>query len=721
QKSRIFLPDSIDFIKDFRAYGTIVNIDLPDKDGFSFLLETDSITAAKTVKTQVYLVCNLSGRSYLAKYNNFFPGSLISIIGTYHKGREKRNPGEFDYNTYLHSKNVSGIVTSYKSEDIQILSNKSESFKGFIYSVRTKFDNIISGLHTNETKALLRGLLLADRSEIDFETKTQFINAGVVHILAVSGLHVGFIALIFYAMCGRLNQYFRTIITISGIILFVFITGNPATVVRASVMAIILMISLLSDRTTNIYNSLAIAALLILSIDPSEVFNPGFQLSFSAVLSIAYFYPIISRQISKTGVRNKNLKNVLLFAAVSVSAQIGTMPFTLYYFGKISIVALFANLIVIPLTGVIIGTVIVTFAALPFSLWAASVFASANNLFSHFMFLIVKFAGTLQYSFIDVRNYSLNNALIFYLFLFSGIVILRYLSTFKAKLIVMLLIFLNIGLFSSIDDINLFAEDKLNVYMVDVGQGDSYLIKFPGGKTALIDGGNATQFYDNGERVILPLLHTLGINKIDYGFVSHIDADHYSGFVSLIEKQKLEKIFKPVPVIQSNKDMRFEKYLKSRNIPVEYYSRKQIKINNALIYILNDSSLDRNQSVSSNNRSGILKIVYGNTSFLFTGDLERNGEIYYRKYYADFLNSDVLKLGHHGSKSGTSSEFISSVSPEICLVSCGFKNLFQHPSDKVISRLKSAGAIIYRTDLQGGILLQSDGYVINKIDWKNYY
>ena len=240
-------------------------------------------------------------------------------------------------------------------------------------------------------------------------------------------------------------------------------------------------------------------------------------------------------------------------------------------------------------------------------------------------------------------------------------------------------------------------------------------------KSRDVDAGEATPFFDNGERTILPLLNKLGINKIDYGFVSHIDADHYSGFVSLIQRDKIKKIYKPPLDSESEKDLRFEKFLGVKGIPTEYYSKKEIKIGNALIFILNDSLYESDPSLTSNGRRGIFKIDYGNTSFLFTGDLETKGEMYYLNKYGNFLNINVLKVGHHGSKSGSSQRFISITSPEISLVSCGIKNKYGHPAEEVIDRLSRSNSLIYRTDNQGGVLLWSDGYKVYKIDWKNNY
>ena len=721
REDKNLIPDSIYVIKNFTAYGYVDEIDLPSQGGFSLILSTDSIMAHSTIKTRVKLLCNIHDDSLVSLYSHLKPGNIIQISGTYRKGREERNPGEFDYSKYLHSQNISGILSVYEKNNVTIISTHFDQVKEIIFSARKLIDEIITSMHNPSTAALLKGLILADRNDISFETKDQFINSGVVHILAVSGLHTGFIALIFFVLLGRLNLYLRSILTISGLILFMFITGIPASVFRAVVMAAVLITTFLLNRSTNIYNSLAIAALILLAADPSELFNPGFQLSFISVLSIAYFFPHFEKLLEKTGIKNKFLKNVLLFAALSLSAQTGTFPITLFYFGKFSLISILMNLAVIPLAGIIIGTAVTTIILFPVSVWAASIYAAANNMFTDMLMMLVKYAGSSGYAYLEVVKYSIADVLIFYLFALTGIFLMRHLKSFRTAIIFLILLTANIYIYSSPAETAMADRNKLDVLMLDVGQGDSFIIKFPGGKTALVDAGSASPYFDNGERIILPAMRRLGIEKFDYGFVSHIDADHYGGFISLIEKQKIKNIFKPFPDTTSEKDRRFEQYLRNKNIPVEYYERKSFTIEGTELFILNDNKQNYTGRNSLNNSSGIIKIIYGKTSLLFTGDIDYKGERYYAERYKRFLDSDVLKVSHHGSKSGSSEDFVKLVSPEISLISCGIKNRFGHPSGEVTDRLLNSGSEIFRTDREGCVLLQSDGMKISRIDWKNYY
>jgi len=254
--------------------------------------------------------------------------------------------------------------------------------------------------------------------------------------------------------------------------------------------------------------------------------------------------------------------------------------------------------------------------------------------------------------------------------------------------------------------------------MIDVGQGDSFLIKFPNGKTALIDAGEANPYFDNGEKVIIPLLDYLGINKIDYGFISHLDLDHYGGFVSLIYNNRIKEIYRPLPD-SSSKSQRLEKFLLANEIKTFAYSRTSFNIGNVRLYFLSDPSDIAFKKLSGNDKSGVIKIAYGKTSFLFVGDCEHPEEYYLATRFGKALDSDVLKVAHHGSSTGSSEAFVNLVTPKISLISSGIKNKFNHPAESVLNSLRKTDSKIYRTDLSGAVLLQSDGEKIEHSNWNS--
>jgi competence protein ComEC len=702
-------------------YGEVNEIELYKDFEIVFYVLTDSISFDnKLFITNDKLICKFRGDSLNRKYlyENLKPGNKIYLTGTYQKGRDRRNPDEFDYDRYLNSKGLTGLLISYDTDSIKILERKSDYFKSALFSLRKIIDDKIHKLHTPNTAALLRGLLLADRSEISYETKNEFINSGVIHILAVSGLHVGYILLIFIFLFGRFGIFTRSVLTIIGLLIFMFITGVPPSVFRATLMTITIILAFLSGRSTNIINSVSIAGVIILLFDPNEIYNPGFQLSFSAVLAIALLYPYFQKQIFKLKLKHKWIEYILLFCAVSISAHLGTIPFTLAYFSKLSVVSIFANLLVIPAVGVIIANAFATLFISFLSHQIASYFASANDLISWLMFKFIKFVGGLDYSFIWIRNFTIYDSIIFYLVLIALFFIYRNLDKLFLKILLTIIITGSLFLFTDIDNKNLMPENKLSILMIDVGQGDSFLIKFPNGKTAIIDAGEANPFIDNGERVIIPLLDYLGIDKIDYGFISHLDLDHYGGFVSLIYNDRISEVYRPKPD-SSDKSKRLENFLKENKIKTNIYRKTSLEIGNSKVYILNDPDDYTYNFFSSNDRSGVLKIVYGETSFLFVGDCEFPAEYFLASRFSNMLDSDVLKVGHHGSKTGSSLAFLNLVSPDISLISAGIKNKFNHPAEEVLKNLKSVNSQILRTDYLGAVLLQSDGIEIKIIDWKN--
>ena len=702
--------------------GIVSEIELIRKNEIVFQLKANRFNYDdRIIKDKIELLCRLRGSQKEREkfYDEIRPGYYVDVNGTYRKGNEKRNPGEFDYNAYLHSEGIVGIVAISELGDIKILKSTPDFFKNLIFQSRKYIDKQLQVLYDEDTAGLLRGLLLADRSEIDYSIKTQFINSGVIHVLAVSGLHVGFIAAIFFILFGRFNIYFRSIATIIGLLAFMFLTGIPPSVFRATVMGIVIILAFLTNRSTNIFNSLTIAALIILVIIPGEIYSPGFQLSFSAVLAIAVIFPLINNFILASRLKSKFLKYIILFVGVSLAAQLGTLPFTLIYFGKVSVIALFTNLLVIPVIGLIISLAVTT---LIFNLFASGIavyFSLTNMLVSNFILDVIRFTGNLSFSHIKLPQYSVYDAIIFYVFLSVMIYSVRRFKSKKAVIILILFIATNIFLYTSLDDKSLLPDNELSIMAIDVGQGDAILIKFPNEQTALIDAGSATYYFDNGERVILPLLDYLGVDKIDYGFVSHIDLDHYGGFVSLIHNGKIKQLFKPEIDSSLKKDVRFEKFIRKNNIKLTYYNHQSFSIGNVRIYILNNKFEAGVYNLSSNNNSGVIKIVYGNSSFLFTGDAEVKAEKIMINDYQNFLDVDVLKAGHHGSKTSSSENFIKFTSPRYAIISAGIQNKFGHPDLEIINRFKMNKVNVYRTDKSGALLFESDGQDIKRINWKN--
>ena len=719
-ESKFFLPDEMKTIEKLVVIGSVQSIDLRKEKEISFNLKSDSIRIDNVYQTrEIFLICRVrdNDESLNKLYNKLVPGNIVRIEGTFQKGREDRNPGEFNYDNYLHSQGISGLLYVNDDYDVKIINWNSSAFQTAIFNARKFVDSQIKSLHNAQTAGLLRGLLLADRSNIDYETKTEFVNSGVMHILAVSGLHVGYIVLIFVVVLGRFNIFIRSILTIVGLIAFLLLTGMPPSVFRAVVMAVVIIMAYMANRSTNIFNSLAIAAFIVLSLNPEELFGAGFQLSFLAVLSIAVIYPIMQKYIYSLKLKSKVVNYILLFMGVSLSAQLGTLPLTLIYFGKLSSVSLLTNLIVIPLAGVIVGIAIFTLTLSLFISSIAIFYSSANEIIIYTLYKIISFAGSNQYSFIPIKNFTLYDSAIFYAAIVLIILGLTQFKSVAGKIIFMILVITNAVLLSSFDNRNLLEDNNLNVMMIDVSQGDATLIKFPNGQSALIDGGYASFYFDNGKRIIRPLLNHLDIYKIDYAFVSSITQESYGGFIPLIRSGIIRNIIKPMPDSSSMVDIKFEELIHENNISIKYFRKDVLEIHEVKIYLLNDEN-STSFIRTKNNQTGVLKLVYGNTSFLFPGNIENEAEYFYCDEYKNFLKSDVLKIANNGSINSTSLEFLQTVQPKMSLISVANQNKFVKTSPFILERLKKMNSQIYRTDQEGAVLLQSDGVKIRKARWK---
>lgn len=715
-------PFKIAKLKDVSLWGMVGRVDLKRDYEIRFLLESDSVRFNnKTSSLHLSIICRLrdeKSQSLDSVYRKLNSGQYVFLKGTLSKGRERRNPGEFDYHSYLEERGISAVHTVFSTADFVVL-QKAEKMpvEEFIFGVRKSIDEVFYKYHTTNCASLLRGFLLADRSEVDEEIQNDFINTGVVHILAVSGSNVFLMVLIFTFVLGRFNVVIRSVITLAGLFLFLLITGSSPSVLRAVIMGAVGSLLFLTNRSYNIFNLLAIAALIILADSPGQLFDAGFQLSFSAVISIVVIYPHLKSLLDRINIESKAVYKLLLFISVTIAAEIGVLPFTLYYFGKVSVVSLPANLLVIPLSLIISALGIATLVLSYFSFWLASVYASVNNLLADVLIYITHSLGNLRHSYLSIRQFSLTDLIISYSFLCGYFVIIKKLDSLKAKAVTALLVAVNSFLFCSLDDKNLLSENELSIMAIDVGQGDATLVKFPDKTTVLIDAGAVSRYFDSGEKTIYPLLNYLGIDKIDYGFISHVDNDHYSGFISLIKKGIIKKVFKPALDKRYPKDISLEQFLKNSRIPLLYYKKGSLKFGNAAVYILNP---DKGQNVTTlNDQSGVIKIVYGNTAFLFEGDAGKTEEKIITKRYGDFLNADLLKMGHHGSRYSSSFELLNYVRPNYGLISAGAQNRFGHPSKETLQRSRQFNIRLLRTDLEGAILLKSNGYKIKKVNWKN--
>ncbi len=622
----------------------------------------------------------------------------LNFIGSIEIGKNILNYGDFDYQNYLNENNLSGIINCSARAKIKIWESKNFSIEEKIFSVRNKFDKYLHRIFKPKAANFLRGIFLGERNAINYSQKKFMNNAGVIHILAVSGLHVGIIALIVYFVFFLLPLKIRGILTILLLAVFLMITGFPISAVRAVLMTSLFIIVKITNRSDNILNILFATALLILLFSPAQFFEIGFQMSFAAVLSLVIIYPVFEKKINFGNI-NLILKYFIKIFLASFSIQLGTLPLILLHFKEVSIIAPVVNVFIIPLLVILISLAILVILLSPVTIF----FTGFVNILVEFIFNLINLFGS--QSFATLQFHHLNNWGIFFITVLVSALIFLFKEKHSPRFYFYFLILFvtNIYLIQKVCTVNKFYKYPFSLLMLDVGQGDSFLIKFPNNKIALIDAGNKSRFFDAGCRSILPTLDFFDIKKINYVFISHMDADHYKGLFSLVGKIGIDSIFvTPTIIADKNYSRLNAEFSQSQFISIE---PKPMKIGNVRIYSLKGERKFR----SKNNNSMILKIVFNECSFLFCGDAEFLRENELCEIYSDFLEADILKVSHHGSKTATSQRFLNFTNSRKALISAGKNNRFGHPSNEVISRLKRNKIKIYRTDFGGAFLFGSDG------------
>lgn len=634
-------------------------------------------------------------------------GDVLKIKGKLEKPIRQKNFGEFDYELYLAREKIFTYINIWQEKDIQKIGEDDSNFLvSFSLSARDKIKEITKQTLSPPYNYLLIGMLLGEKSFIPPYLKEVFAEAGIMHILAVSGLHVGIIAMALLALLSmlKLPKKLKLFTLILILIMYASITGFRPSVLRATIMFILLIGGKLINRSRNLNISLFFAAFLILLLNPLILYDAGFLLSFIVTFFIINLSPILQGLFSKIVVW---IKNPL---AVSTAAWLGIFPLSAYFFSKVSIISIVSNIFIIPLTGIAVILGFVTFFIGLMSISLAGIVANTNYLVLNLISLIAKSFSSLPFAFIYVAQPSIIVIILYYLTVFFIIEIFckKTLSPkIKKKAI---LIVLSVTLLIIIVQV-FYPADNLKVNFINVGEGDCILIEAPNKINILIDGGGTPQSdFDVGSKIVIPYLRRKGINEIDLLILTHPHLDHLEGLLPVIKEFKVDMVLDSGLICDLSVYKEFISIILKKEIP--YYKAKAgdnfIFSNNLEIFLLNplyDSDF-YNES-DFNNASIVVKLFYKNADFLFTGDIEEAAE---KKLlvWQNILKSDILKVGHHGSATSTNLEFLDKVNPSIAVITVG-KNLFGHPSQKIIERLEDKNIQIYRTDEDGTIIIRTNG------------
>ena len=638
-------------------------------------------------------------------------GDKIGFYLEYQKPNTARNYMGFDYSNYLKTKKILGTV-NVESNNLQVIShNNTNAILNKIYSLKNIMKQKINELLPKETAGLCIGMLIGETSNIEESMQEDFRDSNLSHILAVSGANVSYIIISITYIFNKM--YFRKklskIISIILLILFMLLTGCTSSVNRACIMAILMLIAELLNRKSDVYNNLALSALILLIINPYSILDIGFQLSYMGTIGIVFLHDKISNVVQ---IKNKIIKYFFEMIIVTTCANLAIIPIMMFHFNTVSLTFYFSNVLAGPILGavVIIGF-IMFFVSLILNSLAIPI-AFILNIMLKFIIKIAELTASLPISKILITTPSIWFIIIWY----STIIILYYKEKAKKfylknkkNLKIAVTCILIIVLTS---DIVIKLNKDLKIYFIDVGQGDSCLIITPTNKKILIDGGGS-EFgsFDVGEKTLLPYLLDRKIKKLDYVLISHFDSDHVGGILTLMEKIQIEKIIICKQGEVSENYKKFLNILKSKKNKVQIVKAKdKISIDkDTFFYILHPANELIKDNILNNN-SIVTKFYYRNFSILFTGDIEEIAEKELIKKYesSSILRSTVLKVGHHGSKTSSTKELLEKVKPKIALIGVGENNNFGHPNSEVLNRLNSLNCKIYRTDLNGEIVLTID-------------
>jgi len=624
-----------------------------------------------------------------------------------------RNPGAFDYRRYLALKGIHAMGTVHRRD--QVLSVVHDGghwfWSGLVIpirrAVRASVDRHLSG----GPGGLLAGVLLGEKRRVPGYVREAFGRAGVNHVLAVSGLHVGLIAAsVFFGLrCTGLGRRSTGVATSAALVLYAMVTGFPPSVVRASAMGSVAILGTIGDREGEGLNTLGVAAIGILACRPQDLFDVGFQLSFAATGGILLLHRPLRSVLpgSNAGPLGKWISAPL---AVSLAAQASTAPLVIAYFGRISPISLLANLIVVPLMGgaVALGLLMAaTHVALP---PISMLLSAANWALLKVAILAAECLARPAWASVDVHFPGPVAAGVYVCLLLILVPEVRRHRTGR-YLVVLGLVLANVWVWGATWQ----RTPCLEVLTLDVGQGDAIFLRFPNGRTMLVDGGARELGRDMGERVVLPFLRSRGISRLDAVVATHAHGDHIGGLVSVLEGIEVGTYLDNGQAYGSWTARRVAELIGERGIEhrVVCAGDSLIGLGGVGVVVIHPThkyvSGKGKAPRGINNGSVVLQVRYGGQGMLLTGDVEKetDGELL---RWGDRLRADVLKAAHHGSRTSSSEAFLAGVRPRTVVVSCGAGNRFGHPAPEVIHRLQRKGIRVIRTDRAGAVrVLFSDG------------
>lgn len=580
-------------------------------------------------------------------------GSSVSIKGKLVSPKNNTVPYLFNYKKYLYNKRV---YYTLKIDNIKILKENSNPF------IKLK-NKVIKHVNSYKDSTYLYAFILGKTELVSDEVLTSYRENGISHLFALSGLHVSIFSsiLLFILKKLRFKEILNYVLIFIFLLLFSFITGFSPSILRATLLFFLLGINKVFYLNIRTLDILYLVFIILVIINPFIIYNLSFILSFTAA-----FFLIFSSDLLK----GKNYF-VSLFK-VSLLSYFASLPLSIYYFGYINLLGTILNLVFVPLVSfVVFPLTLFTFIISKFY----SILNITTNLLESLSLLFNKFKIIIYFPRINL------------IFVFIYLSILMLYIKFKKKiclyLIIVLLIFFKI---------RPYMDNNTYIYYMDVGQGDSILVVTPHlNKTILIDTGGMVSFNKNYKSNIvknktIPFFRRIGINKVDYLFLTHGDYDHAGEANVLLSNFCVKKV-----IINKGNINNIEKKINNKEV---------LRLKNFVIDNIKVNSLNNNVFNNENDNSTVLLFNIYDYKFLFMGDASIKTEEYLLNNYI-LPNVDILKVGHHGSYTSTSTDFINVIKPKYSVISVGENNMYKHPNKSVLDILDNTK--LFRTDADGTI------------------
>ncbi|MDD4084156.1 MAG: DNA internalization-related competence protein ComEC/Rec2 [Acidaminococcaceae bacterium] len=624
-------------------------------------------------------------------------GSLL-VRGKLKPVRGFANPGVFDSEQAARAGGIAGSM-SIKAVDARYRPAK-KTWRHALAACSAQMRSRLFDAMPARDAAILAGMTLGGYEGIDEETVRDFSRTGIVHILSVSGSHIALLVgfMLFLGKSARVGRRITLAASAFTIVSYALLCGFAPPVWRSTLMGLAMLGGRWFDRREDRGAVLSFTAVAMLCYNPLWLLDVGFQLSFVCTAGLICLVPRLEELLSA------KIGNTLAAGlAVTIGAQLPALPLLVHYFHRISVSSLLANLVIVPIVeAIVLLTMLGLFLGLVFRP-VGTVFLLSASLALSPALLLTGLLAAWPAGCITVPAVPGAFALSYFLLLFNLFALAPFNNWQKRqRLAVVLACCLSLAApFVS----RHFAGQAFTAYFIDVGQGDAALVVTPEKKTILIDAGGLPGNYDTGERIIVPFLRYLGIDRLDVLIISHGHHDHAGGAAAVARSVPIDCLLLP-PQDESEDIARLlQEAGQSRCEFIK--SGQRHKLGRAVITVLAaPTGVPGSAYGGGNERSAIIKVEEGGRSFVFTGDATAEEELL---AVSEEVRTDVLKVSHHGSKTSSGEEFLHAAAPRLTVISVGADNRFGHPAPETLEKLQGIGARIARTDRDGNVKVVFDG------------